>query len=59
MEDVLAVHERFTEYVGAGVPVPLRASVMVGLCAFVALKVRVAVTDPATVGLKVTVKGTL
>lgn len=58
-DDELAVHDRFTEYTGAGVPVPLRASVIVGLCAFVALKVKVALAAPATVGLKVTVKGTL
>ena len=40
-------------------PVPLSASVMVGLCALVAVKVSVAFTVVATRGLKVTVKGTL
>jgi hypothetical protein len=58
-EDELPVHDKFTECTGAGVPVPVRASVVVGLCALLAVNVSVAFATPATVGLKVTVKGTL
>lgn len=57
--DVLASHERFTECTGADVPVPLSASVMVELCAFVAVNVNVAFTVVATRGLNVTVKEVL
>ena len=56
--DVLAVHERFTEYTGAGVPVPVSASV-VGEIVALLVKVKVALTVTAAVGLNVTVKGTL
>src|SRR5579871_701056 len=58
-EDVLPVHDRFTECTGAGVPVPESASVTVPVCALGLVKVNVALAATATVGLNVTVKGTL
>lgn len=58
-EDGLPNHDKLTEWVGAGRPVPLRAAVTVGLWALVALKVKVALTEAATAGLNVTVNGTL
>ena len=56
---MLPVQDRFTEWTGAGVPVPVRVSVVVGLCALLAVNVNVAFATPATVGLNVTVNGTL
>jgi hypothetical protein len=55
--DVLPVHERFTECTGAGVPVPVSASV-VGDPVALLVKVKVALTATAVVGENVTVKGT-
>lgn len=52
--DVLAVHDKFTEWVGAAVPVPVSVSVVVAGCALL-VKVRVALADPVASGLKVTV----
>ena len=57
--EVLAVHDKLTECTGAGVPIPVKASVVVGLWALLAVKVSVALKVPATVGLNVTVNGTL
>jgi hypothetical protein len=56
--DVLPVHVRFTECTGAGVPVPVSASV-VGEPVALLVTVNVALTAPAAVGVNVTVKGTL
>jgi hypothetical protein len=56
--DVLPVHERFTECTGAGVPVPVSASV-VGESVALLVKVNVALTVAAAVGVNFTVKGTL
>jgi hypothetical protein len=56
--EVLPVHERFTECTGAGVPVPVSASVVGELVALL-VKLNVAVTVTAAVGVKFTVKGTL
>jgi hypothetical protein len=56
--EVLAFHDRLTLWVGAGVPVPVDKSVVVEGCALL-VNVRVALSAPATSGLKVTVKGTL
>jgi hypothetical protein len=56
--DVLASHDKFTEYVGDAVPVPVRASVEVEGCASL-VTVSVALAAPAVVGLKVIVNGTL
>jgi hypothetical protein len=58
LEDVLAFQERLTECVGAEVPVPVRFSVVLLGCALL-VKVRTALTDPATWGLKVTVNEVL
>jgi len=56
--EVLAFHDKFTEYVGAAVPVPERDSVVVeGWASLV--KVSVAVALPVDCGVKVTVKGRL
>jgi len=52
--ELLAFQERFTEWLGAGVPVPVRASVVVVGCALL-VKVNVAFTVAAAVGLNVTV----
>src|SRR5262249_12814192 len=57
-DDVLAVHDRFTEYVGAGVPVPVSVSNVVEGCALL-VNVKVALAAPVVVGLKVTVNGML
>ena len=56
--EVLAFHDRLTLWVGAGVPVPVDKSVVVEGCALL-VNVRVALSAPATSGLKVTVNGTL
>src|SRR5271169_4080422 len=53
-DEVLAFHDRFTVCVGAGVPVPVRASVVVIGCALL-VNVSEAVAAPAVCGLKVTV----
>jgi hypothetical protein len=58
LADELPVQDRFTEYTGAGVPVPVRAAVVVGVCPLL-LKVKVPLAAPVAVGLKVTVNGTL
>src|SRR5271165_2817568 len=57
-DDVLALHDRFTECVGAGVPVPVSVSIVVdGLALLV--NVSEALAEPVVCGLKVTVKGAL
>lgn len=56
--EVLAVQDRLTECVGAAVPLPVTVSVVVEGCALL-VKVRVALALPATVGLNVTLNGTL
>jgi hypothetical protein len=58
LEELLAFHERLTECVGAEEPVPVRFSVVVPGWALL-VKVRTALTDPATWGLKVTVNEVL
>jgi hypothetical protein len=55
-DDVLAFHDRLTVCVDAGVPVPVTVSVVVLGCALL-VNVSVALTAPATCGLKVTVNG--
>ena len=57
-DDVLAFHDRLTECVGAGVPVPVSVSVVVEGWALL-VNVRVAAAAPVTGGLKVTVKEVL
>jgi len=57
-DEVLAFHERFTVWVGAGVPVPVRASVVAVGCALL-VNVSEAVAAPDVCGLKVTVNGAL
>jgi len=57
-DEVLAFHDRFTVCVGAGVPVPVRAPVVVVGCA-VLVKVSEALAAPAVCGLKVTVNEAL
>jgi hypothetical protein len=56
--DVLASHDKLTVWVGAGVPVPVSASVVVEGWALL-VKVSVALAAPVVRGLKLTVKGTL
>src|SRR5881397_437041 len=56
--ELLAVHDRFTEWVGAGVPVPVSASVIVGDSALLVI-VNVALADAAVCGLKVMVNAAL
>jgi hypothetical protein len=56
--EVLAFHDKATVWLEAAVPVPVADSVVVEGCALLA-KVRTALSDPATSGLNVTVKGTL
>ena len=56
--EVLAVHDRFTECVGAGVPVPVSASVIVGDRALLVI-VNVALAAAAVCGLKVIVNAAL
>jgi len=58
LEDVLAVHDRFTEWTGAGVPVPVSVSVVVEGWALL-VNVSVALAAPVVCGLKVTVKEVL
>lgn len=53
LEDVLPDHDRLTECVGAGVPVPVTDSIMAEGWALL-LNVSVALADPATGGLNVT-----
>jgi hypothetical protein len=55
---VLAVHDKFTECVGAGVPVPVSTSVVVDERALLVI-VNVAVAAPDVWGLKVMVNGAL
>ena len=57
-DEILAFHDRFTMCVGAGVPVPFRASVAVVACALL-VNVSDAVAAPAVFGLKVTVNEAL
>jgi len=57
-EEVLASQESATECVGAAIPAPLKASVVVEGWALL-VKVRVLDAEPVTAGLKVTVKLTL
>lgn len=57
-EDELAVQDRLTWYVGAAVPVPVRASVVVVVCALL-VTLNVPLAAPVVVGLKVMVNGTL
>jgi hypothetical protein len=57
-EDVLALHDRFTEYVGAAVPVPVRVSTVVEDWALL-VKVSAAVTAPVVWGLNVVVNAAL
>jgi|SRR5215469_1229765 len=52
---VLALHDNATECVDPATPVPVSVSVVVEGCALL-VKVRVAVADPAAVGLKLMVK---
>jgi hypothetical protein len=54
----LAVHDRFTECVGAGVPVPVSASVVVEDCALLVI-VNVALAAAAVCGLNVIMNGVL
>jgi len=56
--DVLPVQDRFTEYTGAAAPVPVRAAVIVGVCALL-VKLKVPLAAPVAVGLKVTMNETL
>src|SRR5208283_5066778 len=56
--DVLASHDKLTVWVGAGVPVPVSASVVVEGWALL-VKVSVAFAAPDTSGLKVTVNEAL
>jgi hypothetical protein len=55
---VLAVHDKLTLCVAAGVPVPVTASVVLEGCALL-VKVRVPLAAPVAVGLKVTVNEAL
>jgi hypothetical protein len=55
---VLAVHDRFTEWVGAGVPVPVSAAVIVGDWPSL-VTVNVALAEAAVCGLNVTVNAAL
>ena len=55
---VLAFHDKATVCVGAGVPVPVRFSVVVVGCALL-VKVSVALAAPVVCGLKVTVNDAL
>jgi hypothetical protein len=57
-DDVLALHDRFTVCVGAGVPVPVSVSVVVAGWALL-VKVSVPLAAPDTCGLKVTINETL
>lgn len=57
-EEELAVHDKATVWVGAAVPVPVAASEVVEGDALL-VKVRVAVSEPVTSGLKVTVNDAL
>jgi hypothetical protein len=57
-EEVLAVHDKLTVWVGAAVPVPVAESVVVEGDALL-VKVRVAVSEPVISGLKVTVNDAL
>ena len=57
-DEVLALHDKLTVCVGAGMPVPVTVSVEVEGCALL-VKVSVALTAPAVWGLKVTENGTL
>jgi hypothetical protein len=56
--DVLASHDKLTEYVGAAAPVPVKASVVVEVWALL-IKPSVALAAPVASGVKVTVNGTL
>ena len=56
--EVLASHERLTEYAGAEVPVPVTVTCVDGVSASL-VKVRIPLTDPVAEGVKVTVNGTL
>ena len=56
--ELLAVHDRRTVCVGAGVPVPVAAAVVAEDWASL-VNVRVALITPAACGLKVTVNGAL
>jgi len=56
--DVLGFQDKFTECVGAGVPVPVNVSVVVEGCALL-VNVSVALTAPVVLGLNVTVNGRL
>lgn len=56
---MLALHERFTLWTGAGVPVPVRVCVTVDGCALLLVTFNVALTVAAVCGLKVIVNGTL
>src|SRR5208337_1309176 len=56
--DVLASHDKLTVWVGADVPVPVSASVVVEGWTLL-VKVSVALAASVVSGLKVTVKGTL
>ena len=58
LAEVLAFHDKATECVEAASPVPVSATVVVGVCALLA-KVSIAVCAPVVVGLKVTVNDTL
>src|SRR5579872_4350325 len=57
-DDVLALHDRFTECTAAAVPVQERVSTVVGVWALL-VKVSAAVTAPAVCGLNVTVNAAL
>lgn len=58
LDDVLAVHDRLTLWVGAAVAVPVAVSVVVEGWALL-VNVRVALSAPATSGVNVTVNGAL
>jgi hypothetical protein len=58
LEDVLAFQDKLTVWAGAGVPVPVSASMVVAGCALL-LKLSEALADPLACGLNVTVKGAL
>jgi hypothetical protein len=58
LAEVLAFQKRATECVEAAVPVPVRATVVLGVWALLA-KVSIAVCAPVVVGLKVTANDAL
>ena|SRR5215475_2139102 len=58
LADVLAFHDRATEWVDAAIPVPVSVAIVFGVWALL-VKVSAAVCAPVVVGLKVTVNDAL